>query len=241
MSMRHRTLPLLAALFAVLLAGCNTTDALTPPEPIGSQAAKSEPLKPSDANALTDSNASDPGNANASAQQPVSLAQEEDQQVQGNTTQQPHGSPMLGTPGGISATRKSIYNSDAQQQQQQLSGSISFLPIIGAPLASVTPLSRQLSVAAQARGLQIKPTSDPGASSLLKGYFSAYQDGSDIAITYVWDVLDTSGARQTRLQGQEKVRGSGNDPWANVPPETMQKIANDTISKYISWKSGSSG
>ena len=240
MSMRHRTLPLLAALLSVLLAGCNTTDALTPPEPIGTQAAKSDPSTQSDANALADSNALRQS-GNVAGQQPMSLAQEEDQQVQGDQTQQARGSPMLGTPGGISATRKSIYNSDAQQQQQQLSGSISFLPIIGAPLASVTPLSRELSVAAQARGLQIKPTSAPGASSLLKGYFSAYQDGSDTDITYVWDVLDSSGARQTRLQGQEKVRGSGNDPWANVPPEIMQKIANDTISKYISWKSGSSG
>jgi hypothetical protein len=241
MSMRHRTLPLLAALFAVQLAGCSTTDALTPPEPIGDESSAAAPTKQSAANMPPDSAPSGQGASDVAAEQPVSLAQEEDQQVQGNTMQQPHGSPMLGTPGGISATQKSIYHSETEQQQAQLSGSISFLPIIGAPLAAVTPLSRELSASAQARGLEIKPTSNPGASNLLKGYFSAYQDGSNTAITYVWDVLDASGGRLTRLQGQEKVRGGGNDPWANVPPETMQKIANDTISKYISWKSGSSG
>ncbi|TXI01965.1 MAG: hypothetical protein E6Q76_16210, partial [Rhizobium sp.] len=77
---------------------------------------------------------------------------------------------------------------DEQQpeQQQQASlppaaaaggNSIRFLPIIGAPVEAVTPLSRQLGTDARSLGLTIKSSSDSSAAYILKGYLSAFEDG----------------------------------------------------------------
>jgi len=132
-----------------------------------------------------------------------------------------------------------------QQQQQQASlppttatdrNSVRFLPIIGAPVQAVTPLSRQLGAEARALGLTIKSSSDSSAGYILKGYLSAFEDGPQISVTYVWDVLDNSGARLHRIQGSESAPLKRGDPWAAIPPSVMQKIATETMSEFNSWR-----
>ncbi|AVA22293.1 MULTISPECIES: hypothetical protein [unclassified Rhizobium] len=137
-----------------------------------------------------------------------------------------------------------------QQQQQQASlppavatdrNSVRFLPIIGAPVQAVTPLSRQLGAEARALGLTIKSSSDSSASYILKGYLSAFEDGPQISVTYVWDVLDNSGARLHRIQGSESAPLKRGDPWAAIPPSVMQKIATETMSDFNSWRDSRGG
>jgi hypothetical protein len=132
-----------------------------------------------------------------------------------------------------------------QQQQQQASlppttamdrNSVRFLPIIGAPVQAVTPLSRQLGAEARALGLTIKSSSDSSAGYILKGYLSAFEDGPQISVTYVWDVLDNSGARLHRIQGSESAPLKRGDPWTAIPPSVMQKIATETMSEFNSWR-----
>ena len=141
---------------------------------------------------------------------------------------------------------------DDQQQpdQQQASlpptaatggNSVRFLPIIGAPVEAVTPLSRQLGAEARSLGLTIKSSSDSSASYILKGYLSAFQDGPQISVTYVWDVLDNSGARLHRIQGAESAPLKRGDPWTAVPPVVMQKIATKTMSEFNSWRDSRGG
>jgi hypothetical protein len=139
---------------------------------------------------------------------------------------------------------------DAPQEQQQASiqpgpaaddGSIRFLPIIGAPVQSVTPLSRQLGAEARSHGLTIKSSSDTSSSFILKGYLSAFQDGPAITVSYVWDVLDNSGARLHRIQGNESVRQKSGDPWAAVPPSVMQQIATKTMADFTAWRTTRGG
>ncbi len=139
---------------------------------------------------------------------------------------------------------------DDQQQQQQASlpptaatggNSVRFLPIIGAPVEAVTPLSRQLGAEARSLGLTIKSSSDSSASYILKGYLSAFQDGPQISVTYVWDVLDNSGARLHRIQGAESAPLKRGDPWTAVPPAVMQKIATKTMSEFNSWRDSRGG
>ena len=133
-----------------------------------------------------------------------------------------------------------------QPQQQQASlppapaaadgNTIRFLPIIGAPVEAVTPLSRQLGVEARANGLDIKGSSDTGTAYILKGYLTTFTDGPQITVSYVWDVLDSSGGRLHRIQGTESVPLKRGDPWAAVPPATMQKIAAKTIAEFNGWR-----
>ena len=77
-------------------------------------------------------------------------------------------------PGNLGAN---LYKSDAETTQvaslysaQTQKGSIRFLPIIGAPVQAVTPLSKELGNSARGNGLTIKSSSDQTAEHVLKGY-----------------------------------------------------------------------
>lgn len=162
------------------------------------------------------------------------------------------------------ADRRLSDNASPQQQQQQASddpqpdqqqaslppssasaapggNSIRFLPIIGAPVQAVTPLSRQLGADARSMGLTIKSSNDASASYILKGYLSAFEDGPQISVTYVWDVLDGAGNRVHRIQGSESAPLKRGDPWTAVPPSVMQQIATKTMSDFNSWRNSNGG
>lgn len=131
----------------------------------------------------------------------------------------------------------------APQQQASLpppaaadAGTVRFLPIIGAPVEAVTPLSRQLGAEARSHGLTIKGSGDTDSAYILKGYLSAFADGPSITVSYVWDVLDNTGSRLHRIQGTESVPQKGNDPWASVPASVMQRIASKTIAEFNGWR-----
>ena len=49
-------------------------------------------------------------------------------------------------------------------------------------------------------------------------------------------MLDNSGARLHRIQGQESVRGDGADAWSAVPPDLMKEIGVATIAEYMKWR-----
>ncbi|WP_275783886.1 hypothetical protein [Pararhizobium gei] len=120
-------------------------------------------------------------------------------------------------------------------------GTIRFLPIIGAPVEAVQPLSKQLGAEARTHGLTIKGASDRTSEHILKGYFSALKDGRNTTIVYVWDVLDGAGNRLHRIQGQNTVNATAPDLWTVVPPETMRAIAARTIGEYLSWRASKQG
>lgn len=135
----------------------------------------------------------------------------------------------------------------AQTQQASISAAdtqseaIRFLPIIGAPPQVMLPLSRQLGVEARQKGLVLRDSSGEPAQHILKGYFSAYGDGNKTVVVYVWDILDASGNRLHRIQGQEIVPGKAKDPWALVPASTMQMIATRTVDAYLEWQLKNTG
>lgn len=114
-------------------------------------------------------------------------------------------------------------------------GKLQIAPIIGAPLNVVTPLTHRLNSDAQAKGVAIVPPNDPTATYVMKGYFSALAENDQTTVLYVWDVLDKSGTRLHRIQGQEKVKGVSSDSWSAVPASTMEVIADRTIQEYVTW------
>jgi hypothetical protein len=118
----------------------------------------------------------------------------------------------------------------------QIRGRIRFMPVIGAPVNAVTPLSRQLATEARNRGLAILSASEAGGDHVLKGYFSAESFEGQTTVFYVWDVLDPTGARLHRIQGQEVFPGGSGDPWASVPANVMERIATRSIGEYTAWR-----
>jgi hypothetical protein len=116
---------------------------------------------------------------------------------------------------------------------------LQFAPIIGAPVEKVTPLSRQLTAAAKARGLTIVPSADTSPSQILKGYFSLLNENGKVTVVYVFDVLDNSGNRLHRIQGQESTAApSATASWESVPDAVMVKIADATIASFVAWRGG---
>lgn len=239
------------------LAACNTTDALTPKADIPNAPAAAEQNVPVDPAAETPANrqamaqpkaalppidggddamppqntleaqaqALQNGQANPSATEPAASAPVTPRANNGGSL----GANLYRTDGAAPAT-PSIYSN------QPVKGAIRFLPIIGAPIAAVTPLSRELGASARGNGLTIKGSNDQSAEHVLKGYLSAFADGQKVTVIYVWDVLDNAGARLHRIQGQEVVPAKGNDAWSSVPPEVMQSIGSATIAAYMKWR-----
>jgi len=114
-------------------------------------------------------------------------------------------------------------------------------PVIGAAENAATPLTQRLSVRAGERGIAIVPSGAAGATHMMKGYFSAFTEGRQTTVIYVWDVLDPSGNRLHRIQGQEKESGGSGEGWSAVTQRTMQTIADRTIDDLTAWLAAHAG
>ena len=112
---------------------------------------------------------------------------------------------------------------------------IQFAPIVGSTLEAVTPLTQRLAERAHERGIGLAGKGGD-ATHMLKGYFSAISEGGATTVIYVWDVLDPSGNRLHRIQGQAKANGRG-EGWPAVPAATMKGIADRTIDDFAQWLS----
>ncbi|WP_411033048.1 hypothetical protein [Shinella sp. BYT-45] len=247
------------------LAGCNSTDALTPRADVGG-GFNSPPVTQSDLDqmsaettpvttmpvatatqqtAFTDAGASATGvstgedtagtlQAQADALARNSAARDTSQSDAGLARTAAQRSLAAETSGGAEETA-------ALPRATEAGETIRFLPIIGAPVEAVTPLSKRLGAEARSNGLTIRSASDNSTRYILKGYFSAMNDNGKTTVVYVWDVLDGSGARLHRIQGQETVSGTAADPWTVVPARTMEGIAQKTIRQYLDWRGATRG
>ncbi|HCD84612.1 MAG TPA: hypothetical protein DEQ45_12415 [Agrobacterium sp.] len=228
------------------LSGCNTTEALTPQVDVGHNGSQSSPVTQGDLDQMAAAADRAPVGAPATASSVPAYAPQNSLQAQAQALSNgnQYGEPL----GQGQPPAQSLPASQPQPAQQTAAlapttsgNTIRFLPIIGAPVQAVTPLSRQLGAEARAKGLTIRASNDNSAENILKGYFSAFADGSKVNVIYVWDVLDANGVRLHRLQGQETVAAKGSDPWAAVTDRVMQDIAAKTLNDYTSWKQSQRG
>ena len=228
------------------LSGCNTTEALTPQVDVGHNASQSTPVTQGDLDQMAAAADRAPTGAPATATSVPAYAPQNSLQAQAQALSNgsQYGEPLRQNQ---TATQPPAAAQPAAAQQTALlapassANSIRFLPIIGAPVQAVTPLSRQLGAEARAKGLTIRASNDNSAENILKGYFSAFADGAKVNVVYVWDILDANGVRLHRLQGQETVAAKGSDPWAAVTDRVMQDIAAKTLNDYSSWKQSQQG
>jgi hypothetical protein len=224
-----------------VLAGCNTTDALTPQADVPNVDANAQQKVVTNSQPVetdTTDNTSQPLVDTAN----TTYAPQNTLEAQAAALEKGDPNPAL-TKSENTTLGANLYksNSDAKPVSSLYAsvpakGSIRFLPIIGAPVQAVTPLSRELGNSARSNGLTIKASGDATSEHVLKGYLSAFSDGKQVTVVYVWDVLDNAGARLHRIQGQESVPGKAGDAWQSVPPELMQQIGVGTIAEYMKWK-----
>lgn len=265
-SRRMPATPAATSVLLLILAGCNSTDVLTPRADVGNSnlppayqqelAAPAAGQQPVQSAPLGQPGVySEParGPQNTLEAQAAALAQGGSNPVasapiDGGQQSFPSATQQMADPAQQTGQAQPVQSQPVAQSQQaarppavQTTGSIRFLPIIGAPVQAVTPLSRQLGAEARARGLTIKSASDASSEHILKGYFSAFSDSGNVTITYVWDILDGSGGRLHRIQGQEVVPSGAQDPWAAVPASVMQQIATKSMAEYVSWRDSRPG
>ena len=134
---------------------------------------------------------------------------------------------------------ENVTNSQLGQSSKQASlGSstaVTFLPVQGAPQDKVTLLSRALRTSAQSYQLSLLPTTQQGSEYQVKGYFSALSDGSGTLLVYIWDVLDKSGKRLHRINGQERAGSIKPDPWQAITDVELGRVADTTAARLKSW------
>ncbi len=245
----------LASVLTLAATACSTTDVLTPQVDVGNGQQTTQTVQN---NRLPPANA---GNGNY-LRAPESTGQYPAAPSTGysspqNTLEAQAQALGAGSQQGqaLRAPDQTLQPPAGQQQQMPAAGqpqvaalppsgngnTIRFLPIIGAPVQAVTPLSRQLGAEARAAGLTIKGASDASSDHMLKGYFSAFSDAGSVTVVYVWDVLDANGGRLHRIQGQESVSSRATDPWAAVPASVMQQIATKTMAEYTAWRQANPG
>ncbi|TDK39005.1 hypothetical protein E2F50_02365 [Rhizobium deserti] len=246
-----------ACLLVVAAASCNTSEALTPRADVGSGTTRSStPVTQAEADRMARSTTSDAGSGSRSDRTiyragPQNSLEAQARALQSGNDVSPASSGLPPQWEGQKQQARQPQTAVTAEPAPQQSGlpapsgqspsTIRFLPIIGAPVQAVTPLSRRLGAQARASGLTIRPSSDQATEHILKGYFSAFADDGKVTVVYVWDVLDSTGARLHRMQGQESVPGRGQDPWAAVPASAMEDIATQTIDGYLTWRRSRAG
>lgn len=128
---------------------------------------------------------------------------------------------------------------EAAGDAQALAGNaprVHFAPIVGAPVAQVSALSRHLTAVAQQRNIRLEPSASAQIDHEIRGYFSALSENGQTTVIHVWDVFTPSGQRMHRIQGQERFAGAGGDPWAAVPASVMEAVADRMLAEYLTWR-----
>lgn len=236
------------------LSGCNSTDALTPQVDVGGgfnsppvtqndldqMSAQTTPVTTTSVTTTSQETAFSPSTGADTA---GTLEGQADALARNGAAQQSDAALARATAQRSLAAETSTGAEEvaAVSPAAEASETIRFLPIIGAPVEAVTPLSKRLGAEARSNGLTIRSASDTSSKYILKGYFSAMNDNGGTTVVYVWDVLDGSGARLHRIQGQETVSETASDPWAAVPARTMEGIAQKTIREYLDWRGTTRG
>lgn len=115
------------------------------------------------------------------------------------------------------------------------STSIQLAPITGASTEAVNPLTQAIANRARQRGINVQGAGSAGATHMLKGYFSTDSEGAQTTVYYVWDVVDQTGTRLHRIQGQMSAASAGGAGWSAVSAQTMQAIGDDTVDQLATW------
>ncbi|GHB30460.1 hypothetical protein GCM10007094_18590 [Pseudovibrio japonicus] len=73
------------------------------------------------------------------------------------------------------------------------------------------------------------------ATYRVKGFLTAAGDQYTTTVFYVFDIIDESGNRVHRIDGQEQTGGNAGDPWNSVTRDALRRIAGRTVASIKAW------
>lgn len=118
---------------------------------------------------------------------------------------------------------------------RKLERTVSYRPALGPPEAVNASLTRELNVAALEQGIALVVDANVTADITLRGYVSALRKGPQVALAYVWDLVDASGQRVHRIAGEETIPVQAADPWTAVTPDVARAFALKTMGEIGQW------
>ncbi len=101
---------------------------------------------------------------------------------------------------------------------------VALVSLEGAPNPVSIRLASALSAEAQTREITVVPDA-ANARYKLRGYVSAYTSEGSTAVSWVWDVFDSTQKRAQRLSGSQNIRATAQDPWSTVDDAALAAVA----------------
>jgi hypothetical protein len=103
---------------------------------------------------------------------------------------------------------------------------IALVEVAGLPASKLPPLKDALAIAAGKRDMAIIDSKLDSTTLSLTGSFNVAPDPSGVKIAYSWTLTDPQGSVLHTISAEETAPGSpAGDPWAQVTPAVLQRIA----------------
>jgi hypothetical protein len=113
---------------------------------------------------------------------------------------------------------------------------LALAPVIGMPPGVDKQLMAQMTSAIERQRVTIVKNPSERVDYTLRGYVVASKEKTGTKVSYIWDVMNQTGARVHRITGEELVAGAaGKDAWASVSPAIVQTVADKTSSAFVTW------
>lgn len=112
--------------------------------------------------------------------------------------------------------------------------SIALVSVDGAPDTVTQRFETALGKEASRREIALVQGSETPRYKL-KGYLSAYEVEGGTALSWVWDMYDTTEKRARRVDGAQLVKRNAAEPWSTVDDATLQAAASNSMNEVASY------
>jgi hypothetical protein len=130
----------------------------------------------------------------------------------------------------------SIISSDTNASlTQKAKPTVSVSPVLGVPEKYAAKINTQLAEDVKAKGITIVDQKD--ADLVIKAAYAALPEAKKgTKLTYAIDVIDKTGNKVKRIEGDEVVSTKrGGEAWSHVNEEALTKVASRSTSELTSW------
>lgn len=108
---------------------------------------------------------------------------------------------------------------------------VALKPLVGPPTPVTDRIVRSLNEVSVQRNIALVTDASVSTPASLTGYLVARNEGRQIKLTYVWDMLRADGVRLERISGDElfPVTAGDGDVWGSIPPTAYEAMSERVI------------